>query len=594
MKEKKYLILGLSMVLLTIIGVTFAYFSTNIIGDRKNITVGMSELKIIFNNGDDIVAENFYAEDNIDIVKTFSVENKTRNEYKYDIVIEDLVNTFVTTGFLVYKITSDDGGYNMKDFADVPKSNTETNVGLVYNISIPAKGVHNYTIEVKYINSQTIDQNVDQEKTLSGKIFIQKGTVMSLNDAILRDNPTISERTDFSVTNVANTTGTLYKTNKTEDGSDVYYYSGNTINNWVKFGKVKRASCVFNNEEVMIYSSHKIRDVETEEECNSTNICKALYKDKNDIKSAYFIGLTESECGKISGEWITNKAMYNGLVEKDIYWRMIRTNEDKSIRLLYSGTSHDTTDGYIDISSFNENHDDPMYLGYMYGTSGSLENNRINTNDSTIKTFIDTWYENNLLTNYNKFISKSAIYCNDRSVGEGTYSTSSTFYYSAYTRLNTNKTPTYKCGGNGTDGLFETTQATADKFSASTSGGGNGQLKYPIALMTADEVSFAGGNFWEDLNSPYAWYYTNSVGQDVTENSGWWLMSPDESFETKLYEFAIASGLNDGYLYGDNIETPHAIRPVISLNSCVKVKSGLGLPFDPYVIDYDNSCIGEV
>ena len=194
MKEKKYLILGLSMVLLTIIGVTFAYFSTNIIGDRKNITVGMSELKIIFNNGDDIVAENFYAEDNIDIVKTFSVENKTRNEYKYDIVIEDLVNTFVTTGFLVYKITSNDGGYNMTEFADVPKSNTETNIGLVYNISIPAKGVHNYTIEVKYINSETIDQNVDQEKTLSGKIFIRKFTKMpTLAEAMLRDNPTISK-----------------------------------------------------------------------------------------------------------------------------------------------------------------------------------------------------------------------------------------------------------------------------------------------------------------------------------------------------------------------------------------------------------------
>ena len=53
----------------------------------------------------------------------------------------------------------------------------------------------------------------------------------------------------------------------------------------------------------------------------------------------------------------------------------------------------------------------------------------------------DTWYENNLLTNYDKYISKSAIYCNDRSVGSGTYSISHTFYYGAYTRLYSNKTP---------------------------------------------------------------------------------------------------------------------------------------------------------
>ena len=85
----------------------------------------------------------------------------------------------------------------------------------------------------------------------------------------------------------------------------------------------------------------------------------------------------------------------------------------------------------------------------------------------------DTWYENNLLTNCDKYISKTAIYCNDRSVESGTYSTSSTFNYGTYTRLSTNKSPSYKCGANTSNGLFEVTQAVADKFSASTTGGVN-------------------------------------------------------------------------------------------------------------------------
>ena len=63
--------------------------------------------------------------------------------------------------------------------------------------------------------------------------------------------------------------------------------------------------------------------------------------------------------------------------------------------------------------SFNTEGNDPMYVGYKYGTTGSLENNRLNTNDSTIKTYVDNWYKNNL-TAYTKYISTEAVYCNDR------------------------------------------------------------------------------------------------------------------------------------------------------------------------------------
>ena len=61
-----------------------------------------------------------------------------------------------------------------------------------------------------------------------------------------------------------------------------------------------------------------------------------------------------------------------------------------------------------------------MYAGYMYGTSGSLDNNRTNKNNSTIKTYIDNWYSNNL-SSYTKYISTEAVYCNDREVVGGSY-----------------------------------------------------------------------------------------------------------------------------------------------------------------------------
>ena len=344
---------------------------------------------------------------------------------------------------------------------------------------------------------------------------------ITLAKAMLRDNPTISERTNFSSTNEATTTGTIYKTNKTEDGSDVYYYSGNTTNNWVKFG--------------------------------------------------------------------------------GFFWRIIRTNEDGSVRMLYSGTSHGTTSGFISSSTgfmsgsikYNDSTNPSMYVGYMYGTSDSLENNRTNENDSTIKKTIDSWYENNLLTNYDKYISKSAIYCNDRSVGSGTYNSSysgnSSFYFGSYTRLYSNRAPSYKCGANISNGLFENTQAIADKFSASTLGGGNGQLKYPIALMTADEVAFAGGVYNTKLSSPYAWYYTNSTGNSIIAGSGWWTMSPG-SYASVAGVWAVYTSSDAGSLNVRNVGAMNGlnVRPVISISKCAKV-TGTGTSTDPYEID-ESSC----
>ena len=507
-KEKKYLLYGMVLVLIAAMGLTFAYFAAGIEGSKKVINVTWADLKIVFKNGDAIQADNIkpgWSTTNI-----FSVENQTKNVYKYNIVIEDLYNTFVTTGFLKYKITSTDGGYNMTEFKDVPKSEDYTSEVLAYSVEIPGNSTHNYTIEFVYEASDTVDQSDDMGKELEGNLYISKGSYPNLLTTILKDNPTISERTDFSVTNVANTTGTIYKTNKTEDGSDVYYYSGNTTNNWVKFG--------------------------------------------------------------------------------GFYWRIIRTNEDGSVRMLYSGTSHDTTAGYIGTSAFNTSYQDPMYVGYIYGTSGSLANNRTNTNDSTIKTYIDTWYKNNLLTNYDKYISKTSIYCNDRSVQNNDYSTSNSFDYGAYTRLD-NYTPTYKCGGNGTDGLFESTQVISDKFSANTSGGGNGQLKYPIALMTADELAFAGGQGWTILSSPYAWYYTNSQGESITGSQYWWSLSPSDGGSSGAIVWDVLGSDNPGDLYNYYfVQIGGGVRPAISLDSCVQIKSGDGTPESPYEIDYENSC----
>ena len=284
-----------------------------------------------------------------------------------------------------------------------------------------------------------------------------------------------------------------------------------------------------------------------------------LYTSTEDSKTVYYFA------GNATDNWVK---FGKNASNQDLYWRIIRTNSDGSVRLLYHGTSTTATDAVINTSTaFNSTYNNPMYVGYMYGTSGSLANNRLNTNNSSIKDKIDTWYEQNM-TSYTKYLSTTAVYCNDRSNPAGGYNTgNSTFYYGGYTRLITNKAPTYDCAD------------TNDKFTVDTSTG-NGKLTYPIALMTADEVSFAGG-LWATNAS--TWYYYNSAKGSST-GSTWWLLSPRIWDGSDAYVFSVDGSSNPGYLHNSDVYDTIGVRPAVSLKSCVKTSGGDGSATEPYTI----------
>ena len=302
----------------------------------------------------------------------------------------------------------------------------------------------------------------------------------------------------------------------------------------------------------------------------TTDNTKTLYTGTENGTTVYYFA------GNATDNWVK---FGKNASNQDLYWRIIRTNSDGSVRLLYHGTSTTATDAYIGTSKFNTEYNDPMYVGYMYGASNATSIDRSNTNNSTIKGVIDTWYKNNLNTNYGKYISTTAVYCNDRSNPAGGYNTGNTeFYYAARTRLDTNKTPSYDC-------------ATAeDKFTADSSTG-NGKLKYPIALMTADEVSFAGG-LWA-TNAP-TWYYYNSANGSSTGSTWWWLLSPYRWNGNHAYVFRVGGSSYPGYLDGSYVNFAIGARPVISLKSDVLYKTGDGSAESPYEIQETPDTISDV
>ena len=330
-------------------------------------------------------------------------------------------------------------------------------------------------------NTYTIS-NITGNKTCT----ISFRSLPTLYDQILADNPTRRTRTTFTEFFTENTTGTLFTATESIAGSTpkkVYYYAGNTTNNWVKFA--------------------------------------------------------------------------------NLYWRIIRTNHDGSIRLLYSGTNHNTTEGYIGISAFNTSYNSPVYVGYKYGTS--IGSNRQNTNDSTIKKYVDNWYNNNL-SSYSKYISTEAVYCNDRELEPGQEYSDNPFNYAPTGRYSTTKTPTYNCTN------------IKDAFSGNN---GEAKLTYSIGLMTIDEIVYAGEN-------SYAWYYLNSAGESITGSTLWWTLSPTwymggNSSVWKVYGSS-NSGKNPGSLDIIIVGNPLGVRPAISLKSCTLYSTGDGSVSDPYTI----------
>ena len=574
--QKKQTILIIASLLVVVLSVTLAYFTAQIIGEGKNISVTSADLKIVFTDTDGNIEGNGITP-GWSNSKTFTVKNESNGTYKYDIIIKDLVNTFKTYKYLQYKITSTDGGYNMTDYSYLPKSSTKEDVALAYEVSIDKGKTHTYTIEIKYVNDETVDQSIDMGQSLSGTIYIREFTkpTMKLTDKLMADNPTIGTRTTFTAFTETNT-GKLYKATEqigTNPVKDVYYFAGDAKNNWVKFGKTKESPCTYKGKDVLFanMTNQTTKTPENETECTSTNICDAG-------EDGYAVGLTESECSGIEGtKWITEKATWNDTSTKDIYWRIIRTNADGSIKLLYAGTSPDTDKAYVGASAFNTTMDDPMYVGYKYGTTGSLENNRLNTNDSTIKTYVDNWYKNNL-TAYTKYLSNDAVYCNDRNLASGqTYSTSTTnlFNYASYERI-PNKQPTYNCTN------------ISDAFSVNNT---SAKLDYPVGLMTIDELSYAGGQAYTKLTAPYAWYYTNANGESITGSTDFWALSSN-GWGANSFGWFVRGSVDPGCLNGIDVDGSNAVRPSVSLSSCNLISRGNGSPENPYEI-YTGSGVCE-
>ena len=175
----------------------------------------------------------------------------------------------------------------------------------------------------------------------------------------------------------------------------------------------------------------------------------------------------------------------------------------------------------------------------------------VNKNDSTIKTYIDSWYESNIKDKYDNKL-EDTVFCNDRSMSNESSNGWNPIGGSTSTSLqfkNYNANQSLVCANE------------TDRFSMSNP---KAKLKYPIGLLSFPELILSG------YGSSH--YYNN--GQYV------WLASP---YGFSDYNANVGMTSSDGFTISD-VSNSGGVRPSVSIQPGTSFSSGDGSFTNPFVI----------
>lgn len=345
----------------------------------------------------------------------------------------------------------------------------------------------------------------------------------------------------------------------------------------------------------------------------------------NDYPIYFYRGILDSNLDGTQNTYGSNGdgANYPNYVKLgDTCWRIVRTTGSGGTKMIYNGfysagtnpnsCANATNNVRTTVKAFNDETDVSykgiIAVGYTFNSNykettadtpsnllfGTNDNYSGNSTDSTIKDYLEnTWFAS-AIGSYENKLEPSAGYCNDRSIYASNgallaenadiltpYTTETSgvavYYFGADRRnLSTAQLPSLKCA-TYTSGNIVINRSIVDLYSVNGSIG-NGQLSKPVALLTADEASFAGSGS-NNANNGSAYHYNSYL----RSGSHFWLLSPDYRHPN-----GGANGLylsSNGHLGNYYIYRAIAVRPVISLMHHIQVTSGSGTATSPWAIE---------
>ncbi len=438
------------------------------------------------------------------------------------------------------------------------------------------------TLSDTYLNYYTCG-GTNVGNSACGTIYKILGTDESLQRI------TLADRITYKIASTLRSEQGLYAVE--DDYGTSYIYRGDVENNNVYFGGFYWKIIRMNGDGSirMIYSG-----TTPDATGNATSINNTTYQYNSHYPDPTYIGYMY---GKDFSIHTSNETTYTNIVALTEYYfgsSYEFDEETETFKLtgnITSGTFTEMQDQFADypytckltngtgscpvmikVNSYvDETHAMVQYISY---SSNNLESTLTNDNSSNIKATLDSWYatnivgqsdsEGNLLTNY----IVDGTFCNDRSfassnTGNG-YSLVPTTLYSAYKRLysDADKTATLKCS------------QASDRFSTTTSRG-NGDLTYPVALITADEVALAGGR--QGLKNEDYYLRTNNY---------YFTMTPSLFYAANAYA-RVYSVNPAGELYlWNGVSSSDGVRAVINLRSDVLIQEGDGTTQNPFILTY--------
>ena len=281
----------------------------------------------------------------------------------------------------------------------------------------------------------------------------------------------------------------------------------------------------------------------------------------------------------------------NNIIFNNMCWKIIRTTENNGVKLIYNGTPAngkcETQTGdatQIGTSAFNEKYDDNAYVGYMYGAAGSstYDATQANTNESTIKKYIDSWYKTNFDESTTSKL-EDTVFCNDRSTKAYDANTIGNTSYSSYGDLGYGKNKTLYGAAHRASFYSNdpnpslVCQNQNDKFTVDGKNG-NGKLRYPVGLITLDEAVLAGFNTQASNTSDF-----RDATNYLYTNSNYWTFS--SVMLNGLGNANVGHVHGTGFVSANLVNTTYGVRPVVSLADGTLVNSnGDGTSTNPYVV----------
>ena len=588
MKKRIIILIILILIsILTLIGSSYALLTKKFTSKKLSVEVGT--LKVDFTEGNAITMDNVVPmtdENGMNTTPyTFTITNSGTIDSYYTISNEEDSNNTLDTTYLKYKLVSNDGydsgikrlkdigtgTYRIVDERALLKSKSVTYKLYLWIASDAGNDIQNKIYKSKIIVNSTSNR--------VGDTYCLDNGFNKLSDCMLVMN-NHEKTTDIAKTNIkAKVTPDFSKTATTDEGlfmaeddeGESYYYRGAVKNNYVSFaGFIWRIIRRNGDGSIrMIYSGKSTSDT-GEDITLGKSAYNEKYWDPTYVGYKYNEDFSLYENNSITGyNAFINTAKYDFgtgyifdistrkfILTGDIKQLTWKDNHDEIVKNnLYSCLNNDCNIVYKIVAYQS---DTIMKVQPISYSSNNLIGTLANKNDSPIKKALDNWYKYNLI-NYNTHIYNNT-YCNDRSIGFGSgYLISQNTAYGAYERLYSNSLPSLKC-------IQDT-----DKFSTTNE---NAKLDYPISLITADEVAYAGGVTDKENKKFYLYNGKNSYTISPSYFDSYWTLS---------HMFTL--DLNGSLEIRKNLSNVYLIRPVINLKSDVTISSGDGTADAPYKIN---------